>query len=312
MQGRSAYDDHGSFVLTTKPFRRAALAGTIATIATLAPVSAASAQLNLPDVLGTVTGATTPVTGATAPVTGVVTGAVGTVTTTVGDIVGAVPDPTGGVVSGVTGSVGGILTGAAGGSLTDTLDSLLGGGSAAGVTGTLDQLLAAFGIAPPPGSGSGGSGTGGSTGTPGTPGVTQTVNGVIVDASAPSPAFSVRSHLPSMGKNGKLKIQITLDEPGVVVFNGAIRPGKAIKKKSAKSKSKSKAKAKKSASKLIKFPAVPMGFRAAGRLNATIQLGADATRALRNVSSMKLSISYMGADAARNLATGTKKLTVKR
>lgn len=233
----------------------------------------------------------------------------GTVTQT-GQTLGGLVPVVGGVVTGVTGTVGGVIGGVQD-TVTGTVDSTLGGvldgvtGATGGVlpTATLDALLGTL-------TGSDPSGTvGGVVGTVG--GLTGTIigghavgpNGVI-DASAPRPTIKVLSKLTSIGKTGKLKIQVKTNEAGIVALAGNVRPGLAVKKKGKKAGAHSR--------KLIKVPSVILGYRGPGTLTLTVKLSRAAQRVLGSSRGAVASVGTVASDVNRNQASDTVRIKIKR
>jgi hypothetical protein len=235
----------------------------------LAIPSVASAQLGLP-----LPGPTQTITGTTDPITG------------------ALPDPLGGVVDTVTGTVGGVVntaTDTAGG-VTDTVgqtvDQVLGGTLGELPLGTVDDLLGAAGLA----------GLNGANGAAGTPGVTILPNGtVLVDRRAPVTKVTVLNRNRTVGRSGKLRLQISSDEPSVVALVGSVRPGRAwrLHGKAAKRHSR----------KAIKIPRVVLAYRSAGALRLTIQFSRRAQRNIRQSYNSSLRLTLVAADVARNQVT---------
>jgi len=253
----------------------------------------------------------------------------GQVVTDVGQTVGGVVDPvlpgTGAIVTETTGTVGGIITGTTdtlnstvdqtvgsildGSGLDSVLDPITGTSTASGggllPTDTLNTLLQTLGIPTLSGTGAG-----------------QSVapdGSIIVDGRAPSATFKVLSRLRAVKRDGKLKLQVSIDEAGVVAFTSTVRPGVAVKtKKAAKKKSTRKTKARRSAAakkhsrKVIHVPAVTLGFRKAGVLKVTVQLSKAAQRNLGASKNARISVGLLAADAARNQISSRVKQTVKR
>ncbi|HUR85791.1 MAG TPA: hypothetical protein VMY78_10635 [Solirubrobacteraceae bacterium] len=213
------------------------------------------------------------------------TGAVVTgVTGTVGGVVGGVQNTVTGVVDQ---TLGGVLDGGAGGLLpTDVLDSLLG------------TLLANSSAAP---------GTPG-TGTSGGPivlaGGSVTPGGIVLDASAPRPTVKVLSTLKKIGKDGKMRMEIRTNEPGIVAVAGSVRPGVAVKKKGAK--------AVKHSRKVIKVPSITLGYRKAGKLVVTVKLSRAAQRALGRSKDARMSVGTLASDVFRNQDSDNFRLKIKR
>ncbi len=211
---------------------------------------------------------------------GIVTG----VTGTVGGVVGGVQNTVTGIVDQ---TLGGVLDGGAGGLLpTDVLDSLLG------------TLLANSSAAP---------GTPG-TGTSGGPivlaGGSVTPGGIVLDASAPRPTVKVLSTLKKIGKDGKMRMEIRTNEPGIVAVAGSLRPGVAVKKRGAK--------AVKHSRKVIKVPSITLGYRKAGKLVVTVKLSRAAQRALGRSKDARMSVGTVASDVFRNQDSDNFKLKLKR
>ncbi len=248
---------------------------------------------------------------------------VGQVVTSIGTTVGGTVDPvlpgTGGIITGTTGAVGGIITGTTA-TVTTTVDQTLGGilggtglgavtgpitaGSAPGAglpVDALNTLLGTLGIPTLAGTGSG-----------------QAVapdGSIIVDNRAPGVTFKVLSSLRGVKALGKLKLQVSSDEPGLVAFTSTLRPGLAVKTKKAKrtaARGKARSSAAKHSRKVIHIAPVSLGFRKAGKLKVTVQLSRAAQRNLGNGRNARISVGLLAADAARNQLQQRVKQTVKR
>lgn len=243
----------------------------------------------------------------------------GQIVTDVGSTLGGTIDQvlpgTGAIVTETTGTVGGIITGTTGTvetAVDQTLGGILdgsglgeivgpntgGGGANGGLlpTDALTQLLMTLGIPV----------SGGTTGQ-----VTNADGTITVDSRAPGVTFTVLSRLRSVKKDGKLKLQVATDEPGVVAFTSAVRPGPAVKAKRAR-KGVGTKRAPRHSRKLIKVPAVTLGFRKAGTLRVTVQLSKTAQRNLGNARNARISVGLLASDAARNQARSRVKRAVKR
>jgi hypothetical protein len=235
----------------------------------------------------------------------------GTIVTQTGQTLAGIVPGVGGVVSGVTGTVGGVIGGvqdAVTGVVDNTLGSIVGGDLLGLPTGAVDTLLGTL--------------LGNSSAAPGTPGTGGPnagapivlgggkigPGGVILDASAPRSTVKVLSKLKAIGKNGKMRIEITTDEPGVIALAGKLRPGALLKLKGAAGKA---AKAKHSR-KLIKVPSIVLGYRKAGKLTVTVQLSRAAQRALATSRNAKLSVGTVSVDVFRNQGSENTKLTLER
>jgi hypothetical protein len=214
------------------------------------------------------------------------------ITQTTDQITGAVPDPVGGVVDTVTGTVGGVVTTATDttGGLTDTVgqtvDQVLGGTLGELPIGTVDDLLGAAGL----------SGLNGVNGAQGTPGVTILPDGtVLVDRRAPVTKVTVLNRNRTVGRNGKLRLQIASDEPSVVALNGSVRPGRAwrLHGKAAQRHSR----------KAITIPKVVLAYRSAGALRLTIQFSRRAQRNIRQSYNSAIRLTLVAVDVARNQVT---------
>lgn len=235
---------------------------------------------------------------------------IGTIVTDVGTTLGATVDSvlpgTGGIVTGVTGSVGGIVAGVENtvtGTLDQTLDGLLGGGGGALPDDVLNTLLGTL--------------LGNSTAAPGTPGTGTSggpivlsggsvgPGGVILDASAPRPTVKVLSKLRQIGKNGKLRIEIKTNEPGIVAVAARVRPGAAVKAKRG-------AKKVKHSRKLIKVPQITLGYRRAGKLVVTVRLSRAAQRALGRSKAARMSVGTVAVDVFKNQDSDSTKVNIKR
>ena len=225
-------------------------------------------------------------------------------TQTVDQVTGALPDPLSGVVDTVTGTVGGVVdtvnttTGGATGGITDTIgqtvDDVLGGNLPQLPTGTIDDLLGAAGLA----------GLNGANGANGQPGVTVLPNGtVVVDSRAPLTKVTVVNRNRTVGRNGKLRLQISSDEPSVVALVGTVRPGRAWKLHGRAKKLHSR--------KAIKIPKVVLAYRTAGALRLTIQFSRAAQRNIRHSYNSSVKLTLVAVDVARNQVTRKLNRVVK-
>jgi hypothetical protein len=225
---------------------------------------------------------------------------------TLGNTLNSILPGTGAVVTGVTGTVGGVVGGVQD-SVTGVLDQTL-GGVIGGTTGGLlpDNIL----------TGLLGTLLGNSTGVPGATG-TGTGNtivlaggsvgpgGVVLDASAPRPTVKVLSKLKAIGSNGKMRLEIKTNEPGIVAIAGNVRPGAAVKaKKGAKKAAHSR--------KLIKVPSIVLGYRKAGSLVVTVKLSRAAQRALGSSKDAKMSVGTVASDLFKNQDSDSIRLKIKR
>ena len=236
---------------------------------------------------------------------------IGTIVTGTGETLGGTLDTiapgTGGIVTGVTGTVGGVVSGVETtitGTLDETLGGLLGGGGGGVLPDDIVNVLL-------------GTLLGNSTAAPGTPGTGTSggpivlsggsvgPGGVILDASAPRPTVTVLSKLKQIGKNGKMRIEIKTNEPGVVAVAGKIRPGAAVKAKKG-------AKRVKHSRKLIKVPQITLGYRRAGKLVVTVRLSRAAQRALGRSRNARMSVGTVAVDVFKNQDSDSTKLNIKR
>ncbi len=225
---------------------------------------------------------------------------------TLGNTLNGILPGTGGIVTGVTGTVGGVVGGVQT-SVTGLLDQTL-GGVLDGVVGGLlpeDVLNNLLGTLL-----SNSSGVPGATGSgPGTTivlaGGSVGPGGVILDASAPRPTVKVLTKLKAIGSSGKMRMQITTNEPGIVAVAGSVRPGLAVKaKKGAKKVAHSR--------KLIKVPSIVLGYRKAGKLVVTVKLSRAAQRALGTSKNARMSVGTVASDLFKNQDSDNLKLNLKR
>jgi hypothetical protein len=225
---------------------------------------------------------------------------------------GLLPGSVGGVVTGVTGTVGGLVGGVQT-TVTSLVDQTLGGvvgGDLLGLpTDAVDSLLGTLlhsSAAAPgtPGLGAPGSGapivlSGGKIGA----------GGVILDASAPRTTVTILSKLTAIGRNGKMKMEIKTDEPGIIAVGGKLRPGALLK---VKDPAKLKAAKAKHSTKLIKVPSIVLGYRQAGKLDVSVQLSRAAQRALATSKDAKMSVGTVAVDVFRNQGSESTKIKIKR
>jgi len=242
----------------------------------------------------------------------------GQIVTDVGDTLGGTVDPilpgTGAIVTETTGTAGGIITGTTQ-TVNDAVDQTVGGildgsglGSTVGPdttggganggllpTDALTALLQTLGFS-----------TLGSA-----PGMVTNADGsVSVDSRAPGVTFKVLSKLRSVKRNGKLRLQVATDEPGIVALTSTVRPG--LKAKAKKARKKTRTRAVKHSRKVIHIPAVTLGFRQAGALKVTVQLSKTAQRNLGNARNARVSVGLLAADAAHNQTRSRVKKTIAR
>jgi hypothetical protein len=234
----------------------------------------------------------------------------GTIITQTGQTLGSLIPGLGGVVTGVTGTVGGVVGGVqttVTGVVDQTLGGVLGGTGGLLPTGTLNTLLGTL--------------LSNSAAAPGTPGTgSPTVGGpivlsggqvspggMIVDASAPRSTVKVLSKLKQIGTTGKMKIEISTNEPGVVAVAGTIRPGAAAVVKGKKRK-----KAAKHSRAAIKVPQIVLGYREAGKLVATVRLSRGAQRTLGASKNAVMSVGMVAVDVFKNQDSESTRLNLTR
>jgi hypothetical protein len=234
----------------------------------------------------------------------------GTIITQTGATLGGLIPGLGGVVTGVTGTVGGVVGGvqtAVVGVVDQTLGGVLGGTGGLLPTGTVNTLLGTL--------------LSNSAAAPGTPGTgAPTVGGpivlsggqvspggMIVDASAPRSTVKVLSKLKQIGTTGKMKIEISTNEPGVVAVAGTIRPGAAAIVKGKKGK-----KAAKHSRAGIKVPQIVLGYRKAGKLVATVRLSRGAQRTLGASKNAVMSVGMVAVDVFKNQDSESTRLNLTR
>ncbi|HEY0343271.1 MAG TPA: hypothetical protein VGC59_01405 [Solirubrobacteraceae bacterium] len=233
----------------------------------------------------------------------------GTIITGTGQALGSLIPGVGGVITGVTGTVGGVVSGVQAtvtGVVDQTLDQTLGGslggltggltgGSAVLPTNVLNPLIGTLlnnSVAKPGVAGTGAPIvlTGGKLG----PG------GVVVDASAPRPVVRVLSRLKGIGRDGKMRLEVRTDEPGIVAVAGNVRPGAPVSK------------AVKTSRKLIKVPNVVLAYRKAGRLVVTVKFSRAAQRALGASKNARMSVGTVASDIFRNQDAESVSLSIGR
>jgi hypothetical protein len=234
----------------------------------------------------------------------------GTIITQTGQTLGALIPGLGGVVTGVTGTVGGVVGGvqtAVVGVVDQTLGGVLGGTGGLLPTGTVNTLLGTL--------------LSNSAAAPGTPGTgSPTVGGpivlsggqvspggMIVDASAPRSTVKVLSKLKQIGETGKLKIEISTNEPGVVAVAGTVRPGAAVAVRTKKGKPSPK-----HSRAAIKVPQIVLGYRQAGKLVATVRLSRGAQRALGESRNAVMSVGTVAVDVFKNQDSESTRLNLTR
>jgi hypothetical protein len=234
----------------------------------------------------------------------------GTIITQTGQTLGSLIPGLGGVVTGVTGTVGGVVGGVqttVTGVVDQTLGGVLGGTGGLLPTGTLNTLLGTL--------------LSNSAAAPGTPGTgAPTVGGpivlsggqvspggMIVDASAPRSTVRVLTKLKQIGTTGKMKIEISTNEPGVVAVAGTIRPGAA-----AIVKGKKGTKAAKHSRAAIKVPQIVLGYRKAGKLVATVRLSRGAQRTLGASKNAVMSVGMVAVDVFKNQDSESTRLNLTR
>jgi hypothetical protein len=233
---------------------------------------------------------------------------VGTIITgtgaTLGGVVNGILPGTGGLITGVTGTVGGVVGGVQE-SVTGVVDQTL-GGVLGGITDgllpndVLNNLLGTL--------------LANSTARPGTPGTgttggpivlaggTITPKGVVVDANAPRPTVKVLSKLRAIGAAGKMRMEISTNEPGIVAVAGSLRPGLAVKTQ----------KAVKHSRRLIKVPSIVLGYRKAGKLLVTVKLSRAAQRTLGSSKDARMSVGTVASDIFKNQDSESIRLKLKR
>jgi hypothetical protein len=242
----------------------------------------------------------------------------GTIITQTGQTLGGLIPGLGGVVTGVTGTVGGVVGGVqttVTGVVDQTLGGVLGGTGGLLPTGALNTLLGTLlsnSAAAPGTPGTGAPSVGGPivlSGGQVSPG------GMVVDASAPRSTVRVLTKLKQIGTTGKMKIQISTNEPGVVAVAGTIRPGAAVavvKGKKAASKKAASKKAAKHSRAAIKVPQIVLGYREAGKLVATVRLSRGAQRTLGASKNAVMSVGMVAVDVFKNQDSESTRLKLTR
>ncbi len=248
---------------------------------------------------------------------------VGQVVTSIGTTVGGTVDPvlpgTGGIVTGTTGAVGGIITGTTP-TVTTTVDQTLGG--ILGGHGTRcghrpDHRRQCPGHRPArrraqhaarhtryPDARRHGQRPGGRSRRldhRGQPRARRHVQGALL--------------LRGVKALGKLKLQVSSDEPGLVAFTSTLRPvwrSRPRRRSARHARGKARSSAAKHSRKVIHIAPVSLGFRKAGKLKVTVQLSRAAQRNLGNSRNARISVGLLAADAARNQLQERVKQTVKR
>jgi hypothetical protein len=227
----------------------------------------------------------------------------GTIITQTGQTLGSLVPGLGGVVTGVTGTVGGVVGGVQDtvvGVVDQTLGGVLGGQAALLPTGVVDTLVGTLltnSLAAPGSPGTAKSGEpivlrGGTIG----PG------GVVLDASAPRPTVTVLSKLSQIGRDGKMRVEIRSNEPGIIAVAGTVRPGDPVKARRTARHSR----------KVIKVPQIVLAYRQAGKLIATVHLSRSAQRALGTSKDAKMSVGTVAVDVFKNQDSDSARLNIKR
>ena len=224
----------------------------------------------------------------------------GTGATLGGAVDGLLPG-TGGVITGVTGTVGGAIGGVQD-TVTGVVDQTLGGviGGAGGLlpddvlNALLGTLLANSSTVP--GAANSIVLSGGQVGPGGQ---------ILLDASAPRSTVTVLSKLKQVGKTGKMRVEIKMNEPGIVAIKSTVRPGAAIKAKKGQ-------KTAKVSKKLIKIPQIVLGYRKAGKLTVTVRVSRAAQRTLGKVRDARMSAGTIAVDVYKNQDSENTKLKLKR
>jgi hypothetical protein len=185
----------------------------------------------------------------------------------------APPDP----VSAVTSVVGGVVTTTTQ-AVTGTVDQVLGGAPGATLpAATLDQLLGAGGA----------SSTTASGGT--------STSGTTVDVRAPKARVTLLSRLRTVGRSGRLRLRISLDEQGIVAMRGTLRPGLRRRLPRALARRRYSRRA-------VRIPTTVLAYRRPGALTVTIVVSRTAQRMLGRARDARLDLRLLAADLARNQA----------
>jgi hypothetical protein len=206
----------------------------------------------------------------------------------------ALPD-LGGAVTGVTGTVGGLVTGTTStltGVLQGTLDQVTGTAGGLLPSTLLTQLLASAG--------------GSATGAPGSTGSNGSGPSAVVDARAPNASFRILSGLKSVGRTGKLRVRVALDEPGVVIFSPTVRPGRQTK---AARRAHRRARYSR---RPVHFPSAALAFTRSGALKVTIRLSRRVQRRLGQARDGRMALALVTADLRRNQSATRQKKHLHR
>jgi hypothetical protein len=127
-----------------------------------------------------------------------------------------------------------------------------------------------------------------------------------VDARAPNARIRVLSGLKSVGRTGKLRLRVSLDEPGLAVFGTNVRPG-AQTKRARRLHPHSRY-----SRKVVHFPTAALAFRNSGALNVTIRLSRRVQRRLGQARDGRMSLSVVTADLGRNQSASRQKKHLHR
>ncbi|MEA2273179.1 MAG: hypothetical protein QOI98_1887, partial [Solirubrobacteraceae bacterium] len=123
---------------------------------------------------------------------------------------------------------------------------------------------------------------------------------------APNARFRVLSGLKSVGRTGKMRVRVSLDEPGVAVFSPILRPGRQTK---AARRAHPGAKYSR---RPVHFPTAALAFRRDGALTVTIRLSRRVQRRLGRARDGRMALSVITADLSRNQSASRQKKHLHR
>jgi hypothetical protein len=198
--------------------------------------------------------------------------------------------PVGGVINQVTGQL-------PANAITDALGSLT-----TGLIGTDPGTNDPSPNAPPAGAAPSGPAAAGS-GPAAPPATGDGASASASDSTAPTATLKVVSHFVTLAKSGKVRLRVTLSEPGVVALGGSLRPGPGVKRHGH---------ARRVSRAVVRLPSSVLGYRSPGALDVDVALPAAARRALRHAAGVRFSLQATAVDLAHNQSEATLKRQLDR
>ena len=112
------------------------------------------------------------------------------------------------------------------------------------------------------------------------------------------------SSLEAVGETGRLRVRVRLLEPGAVVVDAKVRPGRFMRSVGRRRPSGKR--------RLIRLAPVTLSYRRAGHQTVTLRLSRDHRQALKRSGDARLAIGALAVDTALNRSTARAKVQLER